>query len=179
MEHELAGRPGVTHSQARFREFDQLVEDHLDLIYRTSLLITRNATDAEDVTQDVLLRAWKHHSSLRDPTKCRAWLQRIAINASLSLVTRRPSRPLRDLSALPQPVSEPPLPLATVTMREALERVPAKHRIALFLRFSEGLTYREIGLRLGCPEGTAKSRIHHALASLRAEFDSLTRGAER
>jgi RNA polymerase sigma-70 factor (ECF subfamily) len=174
MEIQLATRPVTTRSQSRLREFDQLVEEHMDLIYRTSLLITRNAADAEDVTQDVLLRAWKHHSSLRDPAKCRAWLQRIAINASLTLVTRRSSRPIRDLG-LHHPANEAPLPIATQTMSEALDRVPIKHRVALFLRYAEGLTYREIGVRLGCPEGTAKSRIHHALASLRAEYDSLTR----
>src|SRR5919108_4157579 len=166
-------RGATTVSRGRAGIFEDLVEEYLDGVYRTALFMMRERQDAEDVSQEVLVRAWKHASKLREPVKARAWIQRITINVALNHLKRR--RVAISYGTGPVEAAAPAVASSNATMSEAVDRLSANHRIVLFLRFAEGLSYREIGERLDCPEGTAKSRIHYALTALRAEYDSIVR----
>jgi RNA polymerase sigma-70 factor (ECF subfamily) len=59
---------------------DDFVASHADAVYRYALRLTRNVQQAEDLTQESLLRGWKHRRKLREPAAARVWLLRIATN---------------------------------------------------------------------------------------------------
>jgi RNA polymerase sigma-70 factor (ECF subfamily) len=59
---------------------DDFVASHADAVYRYALRLTRNVQQAEDLTQETLLRGWKHRAKLREPAAARVWLLRIATN---------------------------------------------------------------------------------------------------
>jgi DNA-directed RNA polymerase specialized sigma24 family protein len=65
---------------SRRDRFEQFARQHVDQTYRLAIVILGNASDAEDVTHDALLRAWQHWPELRDETRFDAWFQRILVN---------------------------------------------------------------------------------------------------
>ncbi len=136
---------------------------------------------AEDLVQETFLRILRAAPAYRPHGSASAWIYRIAVNLAYSHWRKRKHAPA--LSALPSeqhPRARTPDsdgPEATRLRREflrdledATRRLPANQRMVFQLKIGQGLTYGEIAAVLGCPEGTAKSRFHHAVRKLRAEL---------
>lgn len=150
------------------RSFEETVLPHLDAAFNYARWLTRNDSEAEEVAQDALLRAWRFFSTLRGQ-EARAWLLAIVRNAFFA----RPRRLDRftDLSAeeeasrLDEGLDPEALVLQHETVghvREALERLPVEFREAIVLRELEGLAYKEIAAVTGVPIGTVMSRLARA-----------------
>jgi RNA polymerase sigma-70 factor (ECF subfamily) len=123
-----------------------------------------NSADAEDIVQDVLVRALAHRDSLRNHAKLRSWLFQITRNAIVDHYrTRRPTEPLPpDLRAEgddPDRAAVRELSQCLVSMADSL---PPLYREALVLSELEGLRQREIADRLGLSLSGAKSRVQRA-----------------
>jgi RNA polymerase sigma-70 factor (ECF subfamily) len=127
--------------------------------------ISRNGSDADDLVQDTLIKAWSHRDKFETGTNLRAWLFTILRNTYYTAVVRR-RREVRDeddqhaRSLTTAPTQE--WALAIRALQAALDQLPAEHREALILVGAAGLSYEEAAQICGCALGTIKSRVNRA-----------------
>lgn len=145
----------------------------LDRRYRLAGLLLGNAADAEDATQEAMLRAWRSADSLRDPAKVDAWLDGILVNVCRDRLRRR--KVVRFISLADGVAGTASDQFQAVLDRDevvrAMRDLDADQRIVVVLHYWGGLTLEDIADRLGWPVGTVKSRLHHALRRMRAALD--------
>jgi len=159
------------------------VVEHLGgQLYRMSLRLLGDPTEAEEACQEAFVEVFRSLSRYRGQAALATWATRICVNVSL----RRRERLQRsrqvvqaaeegDVEAVPVPGEmRPATPEAETERREAasfvhaaLERIPDEFRTALVLRELEGMPYAEIAAALGTAVGTAKSRVHRGRAMLK------------
>jgi RNA polymerase sigma-70 factor (ECF subfamily) len=168
--------------------FEDLVREQQDRLYSLALRYVGNASDAEELTQDAFVRAYRALSGY-DEARIRAlelrpWLATILLNVCRNHVVRPARRAAQ--SAVPlEPVAEilataaRASPEAHVERREAAERwaalvatLPPVYRAAVLLRHLDGMAYDEMARTLGRPEGTVKAQVHRGVALLRAAFEA-------
>lgn len=151
-----------------------LVRAHQDIAFRTAMLITQDAAEAEEAAQDALVKAWRALPRFRRGEPWRPWLLTIVANEARN---RRRSAGRRSALALR---AEPPLPdrsaesavLAAETrgaLLSALSRLREDDRLVLGCRYLLELSEAETAAALGVRPGTVKSRTSRALGRLRQE----------
>jgi RNA polymerase sigma-70 factor (ECF subfamily) len=157
--------------------FERLVRAHQDRVYGLAYRITGNHEDANDAAQDAFVKAFQALRQFREDAAFSTWLHRIATNAALDLVRRRPASPPADL---PLDLAAPGGPEDDAHRHEvqrrvyaALGRLPAEFRVAVVLRDLQGLAYDEIARVLRVPIGTVRSRISRAREALRGQLTDL------
>ncbi len=167
--------------------FDELVRRHQSAIVSLARASTRGSDDAEDIAQEVFLRAWRGLGGFRGDSSFRTWLHRVAVNVVHSH-TGRVGR-LRQL-LLPRADSDADDPIerapartdleAETLLRDAIDRalatLPEELRMAVILRDVQGLDYREIADVLDVPIGTVESRIFRGRQRLKPLLASLRGG---
>ena len=162
--------------------FDELVRRYQTPMLNLARVMTGGSADAEDLTQDVFVRAWRGLSSFRGESSFRTWLYRVAINVIQSH-RGRVSRLRRLFAAGPSADdAEDPIESAAdpddleqrVLDRDAIDRalatLPEELRLAVTLRDVQGLDYRAIADVTGTPIGTVESRIFRARQRLKKEL---------
>jgi RNA polymerase sigma-70 factor (ECF subfamily) len=166
-------------------EFEQTALPLLDNMYGVALRMTRNPTEAEDLVQDAMVRAYRFWSSFTPGTSIKAWLFTILRNTFINRYHKKNRRrsftndlqaqldTLGQGAALAAPNSEPPGPEEAASARltrarilEALESVPEDYRVAVTLADLQGLSYKEIAEIMECPIGTVMSRIYRGRRQL-------------
>jgi len=134
-------------------------------------LVTRivGAGDSEEVAQEVFVRIFRGLGKFRGDSALSTWIYRLATNAALSHVTRKPRRmePEEALASVPAATDEPRDPGLSARLTEALERLPAGYRAVLVLHDLQGLSHEECAAILGCRIGTSKSQLHKARGRMR------------
>ncbi len=131
--------------------------------------ISRNGSDADDLVQDTLIKAWSHRDKFEPGTNLRAWLFTILRNTYYTAIVRR-RREVRDeddqyaRSMTSAPTQE--WGLAMKALQKALDQLPSEHREALILVGAAGLSYEEAADICGCALGTIKSRVNRARTRL-------------
>jgi RNA polymerase sigma factor (sigma-70 family) len=169
------------------RAYESLVRRYQDLAYRTARLITGNAADAEDATQEGLVKAWYALGRFRERAPFRPWLLSIVANEARN--RRRSGRRQDDLAlrvagARPSGDAAPSPEAAALederrrALLEAVTGMPERDRMVIAARFFLELSERETADVLGCRPGTVKSRTSRALARLRVVLDERETGAE-
>ena len=163
--------------------FATIVSDHLDAAYQLARWMTRDATHAEDVVQDSMVRALKYFGSFRGDN-ARAWLLAIVRNVALRRISERQNGhetidtidgdgSSRD--ALIDPASSPEDSVGQDQERRliatCIERLPLELRECLVLREWEDLSYKEIAHIVSAPIGTVMSRLWRARQLLAAELE--------
>jgi RNA polymerase sigma-70 factor (ECF subfamily) len=151
--------------------FARLVERYWDGLYRWLYHLTRDRHNAEDLTQETFLKAFRGLHTFRAGTNFRAWLFRIGHN---TFANQRRSRGSRGRQPIPEGLEAPEEgPVEQVLNREALQllaqavgRLPVEFRAAFLLRAEEGLAFRDIGKVLGITEETARWRVFKARQKL-------------
>ncbi|KAA9159770.1 SigE family RNA polymerase sigma factor [Amycolatopsis acidicola] len=154
--------------------FEQFVAGRLDRLLRYATALTCDPHLAQDVVQEVLLRAqvrWPRISSMDAPE---SYLRRMVTNEYLSWRRRRASKVIASthgkLDELGAPTADHAHRYAERdAMRHRIARLPRKQRAAILLRYYEDCTDEQIGEVLGCATGTVRSHISRALSALRAD----------
>ena len=160
----------VLSAQRGSREaFAELVRAHQRRAYAVARAIVLDHHDAEDAVQDGFLHAYRALARFRPGEPFGAWLHRIVANAALDLQRRRK---VRAAGTLPETVALPFRdPAESDELRRrlsaALQRLTERQRAVIVLHDVEGFRHAEIGEMLEIPEGTARSDLHHARATLR------------
>ena len=167
--------------------FEALVREHQDRLYSIALRYVGSAADAEDLTQDAFVRAYRalqryEPERIRD-LDLRPWLTTILLNACRNHVVRPASR----AAAATMNVDDTTWlqvdgrhgPEAHAERREGAHRwaaliaqLPPLYRAAVLLRHLDGMPYDEMSVVLGRPEGTLKAQVHRGVALLRAAFEA-------
>lgn len=154
--------------------FTTLATALYDRLHRTAQGILHDVHLAEDATQSTLLSMWRDLPSLRDPTRFEAWSYRTLVRACYA-ERRRVGRWVPNLLG---DVPDRPVPdgLGWVADRDQLERgfrrLSVDQRACVVLRFYLDLSLGQVAEALDVPVGTAHSRLHRALASLRASLEA-------
>lgn len=189
-------RPGpVTLEQRTLpvaRTFDSLVREHKNRIHTYVCRLTNDSPDAEDLTQEVFVRAYQSFAGFRNQAAVDTWLYRIATNLVIDRYRRERRAPQwvapaagdeeDQLGELPAEAREadPAARLAVSELqgqvRLAIATLPPKLRGAVVLHDMEGLSYDEVATALGCPVGTVKSRLFNARLLLRRKLHAYVEG---
>ena len=165
-------REAVAASQRGEREaFDRLVEKYQRDVYRLCYRYVNNHQDANDMAQDVFLKAYRALDRFRGDSSFSTWLYRIAVNTCLNFrASRRPEG-----AELPESLADKaPGALDRLEhdersrrVREAVTRLPEKQRATLILKIYHDLTHEEVASVLGSSVGTVKANLFHALGNLK------------
>ena len=150
--------------------FTTLLDVRLARLDAAARLILRDPELARDAVQEASIRAWRDLPGLRDPERLDAWLHRLVVNACLDLVRRRKRRVIEvELSPIDLPTARDAAgDLADrQVLDQALARLSPEHRAVVALHYLLGMPLPEVAAALRIPTGTAKSRLHYALASMR------------
>ncbi|MBP2329831.1 RNA polymerase sigma-70 factor (sigma-E family) [Kibdelosporangium banguiense] len=153
--------------------YDQFVTDRLDRLLRYATALTCDRYLAQDIVQDVLLRAqprWARIAAMDAPY---LYVKRMVTNEYLSWRRRKAARDIatssKTLDTLAPPVSDPAIRHAERdAMRARIAVLPRKQRAAIVLRYYEDCTDAEIATVLNCTEGTVRSHLSRALQALRS-----------
>jgi len=175
-EHELIRRARAGDEDA----FAELVMLHADRVYGALRRFGLDAGDADEVAQEVFLRAWRGLPRFQERAQFSTWLYRIAFNEAQRRLARRtlpPAQPDPDrddpILSLPEAPALGPEALTLDreferTLRAALEQLPADWRAAVVLRDLEGLSTEEAAEIAGVRQTAFKSRLHRGRMQLRA-----------
>jgi len=151
--------------------FAELVDARLARLDAAARLILRDPELARDAVQEALIRAWRDLPGLRDPDRFDGWLQKLTVNACLDLVRRRRRRPIEVELTPIEPASASDFTGALADRElvdQALRHLDPGHRAVVALHYLLGMPLPEVAAALGIPLGTAKSRLHYSLATMRA-----------
>ncbi|MBQ5977689.1 MAG: sigma-70 family RNA polymerase sigma factor [Oscillospiraceae bacterium] len=157
--------------------FEHLVHAYEKTVYNLALRTLGNREDAEDVTQEAFLKAYRSLDSFRGDSKFSVWLYRIVSNLCLDLLRSRQRKPTQSLTVedddgeigeleISDEHFSPEKLLDRKLTRESVQRglsaLPDDSRQILLLRELQGMSYEEIGQALDLEPGTVKSRIFRA-----------------
>ncbi len=173
------------------KDFEEVALVHLDSIYRAALRLSREPADAQDLTQDVFLRAYRAFYQFEVGTNCRAWLFKILKNAFInrerSVSQSRTHISLDETEAFNEGWTEEASSaagerpedrfLSKLTgdqIRQAVDKLPDSFRRVFILSEVEGFTYREIARIEDCPLGTVMSRLFRARRMLQSHLREYT-----
>lgn len=162
--------------------FDQEALPHLDALYRVALRLTGDPSQAEDLVQDTMLKAYRAWRQYRPGTNAKGWLLTILRNTFINDYRRRKHEPIAmDLDAVEPHAIERSIQeadpegaffsrIVDAKVLEAIDALPQEFREVLVLSDIEGMRYAEIAEALQIPVGTVKSRLFRARRHLQAEL---------
>ena len=176
--------------------FEQLVTRYQDKITGFAARMLSDRDEAEDVAQEVFIKAYRHLESFRGASSFSTWLYRITTNLCIDRVRAKKRRP-QSAYSLDEPIDREEdsgkREIADLTfepsgqierdelrlqVRQTMAEMPEKQRSVLVMCDLQGMAYEEIAQVLGCPIGTVKSRLFHARADLARRLKPYMRGRE-
>ena len=170
-------------AKSKAKRFAAAALPYMDSVYRSACRMMGNESDAQDLIQDTYLRAYRFFGKFREGTNCKAWLFTILRNTFINMVNDSRRQPQMvslselgehgiDLSSNTDPEDEIFGDLFDDNIAAAIDEMPGVFRTAVLLADVEGLSYKEIADRVGCPMGTVMSRLHRGRRLLRERLAS-------
>ena len=162
--------PGGVSEQERFAT---LIRQHYQVLYRAAYRLTRSEVDAEDLVQEVCVRAYPRIDEIERLEQPRGWLLRVLYRLFVDLRRRYERKHVRAIdeneefvSGEPGPAEEAERALDRWRIEDAWRHMNSEQRLLLVLHDVEGYTLVEIQVLTGLKEGTIKSRLHRARVRL-------------
>jgi RNA polymerase sigma-70 factor (ECF subfamily) len=158
------------------KQFEAEAVPHMDALLRTALRMTRNQSDAEDLVQETMVKAYRFWDKFEPGSNCRAWLFKIMTNIFINEYRSKSRTPVSvnlddiddnflygQLAAMPPgrtPEQELFAKIFDDDVKKAIEELPDDFRLVVVLSFLEGFSYQEIADIIDLQLGTVKSRLH-------------------
>jgi RNA polymerase sigma-70 factor (ECF subfamily) len=161
------------------RAFEELVVAYQHRVFGVALRMLGNTAEAEEVAQEVFLKAHRGIASFRGEAKLSTWLYAITSRSCLDRLASGEGRLARRKAETPGPLpdaaADPSADMERSEIENALHRaiaeLPEERRIVIVLRDLEGLSYEEIAAALDLPVGTVRSRLHRARMDLKDKLE--------
>ena len=166
--------------------FEMFVRDYQDMVFSTAMRLLASETEAEDIAQEVFLKAYQRFAELRDSPTAGGWLKKVATNLSLNHLSRYRARWSSSPNCAPAAATRKtgksmyPAPdnlneeVARADcfdlVERALQTLPAAQRVPLVLFHLEGLRYEEIARKLNVSLGKVKTDIFRGREALRRKL---------
>lgn len=162
--------------------FEELIKDYKKMAYNIALRVLRSKEDAEDISQEALVKVFKNIGSFNMKSTFKVWLYRIVMNTCLdfkrkkNIITYSIDKPLENdeseiMQEIPDNSNNPDIviqnKLESQMLYECIDMLDDDFRTVIVLRDVQGLSYRDIASILSCNEGTVKSRLNRARKKLR------------
>lgn len=155
--------------------FNELVRRFHSRIYWAARRMVKNHEDADDIAQEVFVRAYSSLPSFRGESGLYTWLYRIAINLSINHLRRRKVRKIFDLSdylpfvGIDADQDQEIIHHENLSLIErAIETLPEKQRAVFIMRYYDEMPYEQISAILGTSVGGLKANFHHAVKKVSA-----------
>ncbi len=155
--------------------FEEVYNRHHRRVYSICLRMLQNATEAEDLTQDVFIQLHRKIGSFRGDSAFTTWLHRLTVNQVLmhfrkrnvkfEKTTEEGETPIQIVSGTANPLKMPVVD--KIAIEHAIEQLPPGYRNVFVLHDVEGYEHEEVARILGCSVGTSKSQLHKARLKLR------------
>jgi RNA polymerase sigma-70 factor (ECF subfamily) len=166
------------------QQFEAFMQRYQNMVFSTAMRLTANPTEAQDVAQEVFLRAYEHFSELRESPTAGGWLKTVATNLSLNHLTRYRARwsffselstgsdegeqgPEVEFAAPQDLAGELDQSDRHQLVEQALQKLPPAQRVPLVLYHLHGMRYEEIAAKLKISLGKVKTDIFRAREALR------------
>lgn len=159
--------------------FGSLAAARVDRLFAIAVRILHDQQDAEDAVQSALVDAWRDLPALRETSRFDAWLYRLLIRACYeqSGQRQRSAAGVTFLKIEPHTGDSAAVVADRDQLERAFHRLPIDQRAVVVLRHYWALPLIDVAEALGIPEGTARSRLHYALRTLRAAIEADDRQA--
>lgn len=159
-------------------EANRLVETYADTILRVSYTYLHSTQDAEDICQDVLLKALHRAERFESAEHERAWIIRVAINAAKDLLRRQSGRAtvaLDDIAELVAPAraTEHELEARSESVLERVMALPLEYREAIYLHYYEGYSIKQIAAIVHASESAVATRLSRGRSKLRPALEGV------
>lgn len=167
---------------SRRTAFEKEALVHLDALYRVALRLTANASDADDLVQETMLKAYRSWDQYQPGTNAKGWLLTILRNSFINEYRRRTRHPetvdvdtIEPFAVFQDIQEEDPQgaffdKIVDDEVLKAIDGLPDAFRETVVLSDVEGMSYQEIGKILGIPVGTVKSRLFRARQMLQGKL---------
>ncbi len=162
-------------AQGNMAAFEEIYNRHHRRVYSICLRMLQNATEAEDLTQDVFIQLHRKIGSFRGDSAFTTWLHRLTVNQVLmhfrkrnvkfEKTTEEGETPVQVVSGTQNPRKMPVVD--KIAIENAIEKLPNGYRNVFVLHDVEGYEHEEVARILGCSVGTSKSQLHKARLKLR------------
>ncbi|MFN8058471.1 MAG: sigma-70 family RNA polymerase sigma factor [Vicinamibacterales bacterium] len=160
----------ITVDEALEHEFDALVQECTPLVFRVAFSVLRHREEAEDVSQDAFVRAYRARRQLRDRARFRGWIVRITFRLALDRQRARRRREAHEYAGegeVERPSSQGVVSPDHLALWRAIDALPGRLRLPIVLAAIEGYDMHAVAELLNVPEGTVKSRLFAARRRLR------------
>jgi RNA polymerase sigma-70 factor (ECF subfamily) len=168
--------------------FRILVDEHHASVYRIAMGFVHDRDEAQDLTQEVFIRAWQSLEKFRGDSSFSTWLHRIAVNACLNDARKKRGSPVLDriasffsndakaeIEALPLPENPEEIMIRkehVLWLQKALDTLPENQRIAIILSKYEDLPQKEIAVIMNLTEGAVEALLQRAKKNLREKLST-------
>lgn len=154
------------------RAFKELINEEKDKLYRMAYLYVKNESDALDIVQETVYKAYRSKKKVKDTNYFSTWMTRILINNALDFVkNNRQVIPFsKEEMENFQGVSDHQPMERRLELMDALNCLNETYKTVIILRYYKDLTIKQIAEVLGLPEGTVKTNIHRATAQLKKDL---------
>lgn len=169
----------VTPSRVEFHRFEREVLSYRHELIAAGMRMTRSRSDAEDLVQDAIMRAWTFWHRFEPGTNGRAWMHRILLNTFINGYRRRKREREILMTIHARDVGEEPCVAAACELEDdlgdelkaALDALPDEFRQVVVLVDVEDHSYRDAADMIGCPIGTVMSRLHRARRAMKRKLE--------
>ncbi|WP_121614207.1 sigma-70 family RNA polymerase sigma factor [Mesobacillus foraminis] len=151
------------------KAFQELIQNEKNKLFRMAYLYVKNESDALDIVQDTIYKAFISIKQLKEPQYFSTWISKILINTTLDFIKKNNRLiPFSDVEVFGHDQSlriEEKLDLV-----EAIGRLEVQYKTVIILRYYKDLSIKQIAEILDCPEGTVKTRLHRAINQLKSDL---------
>jgi len=151
-----------------WQAFAELIRNHQNMIHSLAFRMSGSSGDAQDLTQETFIHAYRGLASYRGDSKFSSWLYRIALNLCIRWRKREEQRRNAHIGWAEFEANQANPGSDSERVREALQALPPKQRAAVVLTVYDGMTHAEAAAVLGCAEATLSWRLFAARRRLSA-----------